>query len=201
MRTRALALALVLLAPAVAGAAERNKIRLQAVSVDPSGTLDEGGLVASADRGTGVRLAWERLWRDRYGLELAGAVSSHDTEAFLAGVDLAAGEVRITPFTAALNFHPWSGRRADLFFGAGLAWVLFSDVEFEIPGSPVEQVSAADELTWMAQAGLDVPLGESYGLSFAVQYLDAEAELESLAGSPSLPLEPLVVAAGLLIRF
>lgn len=201
MRTHALVLALVLAVPAVAGADELHRIRLQGISVDPSGELDEGGLVARADRGTGVRVAWERRVGSRYGLELAGAISSHDSDAFLGGVDLAASEVEMTPFTAALNIHPWAGRRADLYFGAGLAWVRFSDVDFEIPGSPVEQVSAADDLTWMAQIGLDVPVGPRYGLTFAVQYLDAEAELESLEGSPTLPLEPLVVAAGLLVRF
>lgn len=201
MRIHALVLVLVLAVPAVAGAEERHRIRLQGISVDPSGQLDEGGLTAEADRGTGVRIAWERRIGSHYGLELGGAVSSHDTDAFLGGVDLAASEVKVTPFTATFNVHPWAGHRADLYFGAGLAWVRYGDVDFEIPGSPVEQVSAADDLTWMAQIGLDVPIGPRYGLTFAVQYLDAEAELENLDNSPTLPLEPLVVAAGVLIRF
>lgn len=206
MRTRpsltfAALAALALAAPSLALAQEeRNRFRIQAVSVDPSGSLDEGGLAAEVDRGSGIRLAWERIWNGRFGLELGAAFSSHETSASLGGVDLAAGDLAVVPLTAAFNFHPWPERKLDLFVGAGLAAIDYGDVEFELPGSAPSEVSAATDLTWLIQAGLEFPIGPQYGLSLAVQYLGAEAELE-LDGSPVLPVEPIVIAFGLTVRY
>lgn len=179
---------------------ERNRFRIQLVSVDSSGSLDEGGLAAEVDRGDGLRFAWERLWNGRFGLELGAAFSSHETSASLGGIDLGTGTLHMVPLSAAFNFHPWPERKLDLYVGAGVAAVDFSDVTFELPGSPPSEVSAKGELTWLVQAGFDLPISASYDLSLAVQYLGAEAELE-LAGSPVLPIEPLTIALGLSVRY
>lgn len=179
---------------------ERNRFRIQLVSVDSSGSLDEAGLAAEVDRGEGLRLAWERRWKERFGLEIGAAFSSHETSAFLGGVDLGTGKLRMVPISAAFNFHPWPERKLDLFVGAGVALVDYNDVAFELPGAPPSEVSAKSELTWLVQAGFELPIAASYDLSLALQYLGAEAELE-LPGSPVLPIEPLTIAFGLAIRY
>jgi outer membrane protein W len=201
MRKGWVALGMAFAATSLWAAGDGNRVRIEGIAVQPTDRLDQGGLQVEADSGSGARLAWEHVWNGRYGLELGGAVSSHASKASVGGVDISVGEVRMTPVTASFLFHPRARRRFDPFVGAGLALVRYGDVEFELLGSPPERSAIDDDLTWTVQAGFDLGFNGPYGLSFALQYLAADARLADVPGAPTLPLRPWVGAVGLLIRF
>jgi outer membrane protein W len=195
--------AVVALALAVAAPlhAQDQRIRLQGIWVSPSGGFEGQGLSIDVEGALGGRVAWEHLWSSRYGLELAAATSVHGSRATFDEAGLPVSDARILPLTAAFNLHLPSGGKSDLFVGAGLAYVRFSNVEVAFPGEPNQRFKVDDDLTWLAQAGLDLPLGRSLGLSLGLQYLAADAKLHVLGGTADVAVEPWVVATGLLIRF
>lgn len=195
----AVALALVVSTPALAEDGQR--FRLQAVWVSPSDGFAGQGLEIDVDDALGGRVAWERVWGGRYGLELAVSTTVHSSRSSFEGAEVSVGDARLTPATAAFNVHFAGGSRSDLYAGAGLAYVGYSDVEVAFPGAPNERFAIDDELTWLAQLGVDVPIGSSLGLSLGLQYLAAEAELHVLGGAAELSIEPWIAQAGLLVRF
>lgn len=195
----AVALALVVSTPALAE--DDQRFRLHAIWVSPSDGFADQGLTIDADDALGGRVAWERVWGGRYGLELAASTTVHSSSSSFEGAAVSVGDTRLVPATAAFNLHFAAGSRIDLYAGAGLAYVSYSDVEVAFPGAPNERFAIDDELTWLAQLGVDVPIGQTLGLSFGLQYLAAEAELQVLGGVAELSIEPWIGQAGLLVRF
>lgn len=201
MRIFRFALVISLLLPAVASAQDAGRFRIQGLWANPTGDLKEDDVTIEADDAYGIRFAWEFLWSERFGLELGAATSDHDLLATSEGIEMNVADTRMTPITATINLHFAPGAQADFYVGVGAAYVLYDDVTVKVPDEPAEKFSVDDELTWMVQVGLDVPVGDRFGLTFAVQYIDTELDAGSADDHTVVPIEPWVAAAGLLIHF
>ena len=177
---------------------------------------DEGmevGLVG--DAGLGFSIVGERRVSDRLGFEVGARWNEHDLELQLGGVAFcgstfclvtASDSVRPITLSFGLDVHLTPGRRADLYVGPVLAYVLNTDPTFQVLDETL-RVSMDDNLAWGAVVGLDVPFGDrGWHFCGSVRYLESEADAiarddEGEAGTASLDFNPLAVAVGFGYRF
>jgi outer membrane protein W len=177
---------------------------------------DDGASVRlTGDAGFGFSLVGEYRVNDRLGVELGAQWSENDLELQLGGdmfcgstfcTVTASDSVRPLTLSLGLDAHLTPERRADLYIGPMLAYVLYTDPTFSVLDGTL-RVSIDDELAWGAVVGLDVPFGDrGWHFSSSVRYLEAEADAtarddEGEAGAASLDFDPLTVAVGFGYRF
>jgi outer membrane protein W len=198
--------ALLALLPVAAGAQVEHRLRLQGTWSHPTDQFSEededGDVEIAADDEVGIRLAYELLFSERWGVELAAGTSTHDVEVDAEGPfggQFTIGELRVTPVTASLLYHFAPQGRTDFYLGGGLAYVDYGDFDFVDGGddSPTPSAQVDADLTYTLQAGVDIELTEAWGLAGNVQWIDTDADIEDEA----LPFAPLVVGAGVALRF
>lgn len=178
-------------------ASEAQRLRLQIGHV--SSPLELTGTVGlGADNALGARIAYERLFTERFGLEVGLASSQHDLTLVIVNGVPRTSSFRMSPLTLSGTLHVGASNRVDSFFGAGLAYVTVSDYT---PAGSSESISVNSELTWTVQYGMDIALGRKqrlsakrkrWSLGLSVSYMQGEAD----AGSLSLPLETVNISAG-----
>ena len=195
--------------PAAAAAQVEHRFRVQGTwssATDEFREPDEDGdVVIEAEDEIGGRIGYELLFRDHWGVELAAGTTRHDvsvSSGFVSGFEIAS--VRVTPLTASLLYHFNPGGRADFFLGGGAAYVDFGDFELSAPVSdPDDDTSFAvdTDLTYTLQAGLDLSLGDRWGLTGNVQWIDTDIQFADDQEDDELPLAPVIVGAGVALSF
>ena len=218
--TLIVALCAATLAWAGAAAAEVEQtwiIRVGALRVDadPDFRLQQDGVRLTGDAGYGFSLAGEYRVSDRLGVELSGQWSEFDLELELGGGMFcgstfcrvsATDSVRPLTLGLGLDVHLTPGRRADLYVGPVLAYVLYSDPTFRFLDGTVRG-SIDDDLAWGGVVGLDLPFGDpGWHFSGSVRYLRAEADAtarddEGDTDTASLDFDQLAVIVGFGYRF
>ena len=173
----------------------------------------EVGLVG--DAGMGLSIVGERRISDRLGFELGVQWNEHDLELQLGGVVFcgstfclvtASDSVRPITLSFGLDVHLTPGRRADLYVGPVLAYVLNDDPTFRFLDETL-RVFMDDNLAWGGVVGLDVPVGDrGWHFCGSLRYLESESDVtarddEGEAGTASLDFNPVSVAVGFGYRF
>ena len=95
-------------------------------------------------------------------------------------------ELRYRQLTAGLNFHLTPNRRVDLFLGPLVGFVGYGG-DFD------------DDLAWGVNLGVDVPLPWRWYFTGGARYLKSSAEAP--ASGLDLEVDPIILSAGLSIRF
>lgn len=200
----------MLMLPAAAFAQVEQRFRLQGTWSNPTDELrehyEEGDVFIEAEDAFGGRLAYEVLFGDRLGVELAAGTVRHDVavEAELVGFPtsrLELGRIRVTPITASLLYHLAPHSKTDFYVGGGAAYVDYGDFELTIDNAG-EKLSVDADLTYTLQAGLDLKLNERWRLTGNVQWIDTKARFsDDPDADDSLPISPVVVGAGVALRF
>ena len=209
MRTRrtaviasALVFSLALLASAsVAFGAEKGDMRGQVGVLwsSPTGDLVEPGETIEADSAFGVQLSFEYLLTDLIGIEPGLGWATHDVNVKPDGAMLPEeelGEIDYLALTANLNFHILGGESLDFFVGPTVGYVFWGDLESDLF---MTSFPTDDEFVYGANVGLDVPLGERWGLQFSLVYLVSDIVLQD--SSDDLGFDPIQAEAGVSFRF
>ncbi|HKO57546.1 MAG TPA: OmpW family outer membrane protein [Thermoanaerobaculia bacterium] len=203
MRTR-LALGALLLVVALPLAAQSNDVGLWIAGARLHDTTEEDATVGFDDaRGFGA--SFNHFWTTHLSTELAATALKSDRGTISVGgtnvLDL--GELKITPITAALQFHLPSHERFDAYVGAGAAYVLTDDLsssDLDLAG--IGTVRVKDGATWMANAGATFYLGSRWGLGADVKYIAFRPDSNADGGDTTrLDLKPLVVSVGVRVRW
>lgn len=178
-------------------------------------TEDGSSVRLTGDAGLGFSLVGEYRVTDRLGVELGAQWSENDLELEYGGIAFCGSafcivtvgdSVRPLTLSVGLDIHLTPGRRADLYVGPVLGYVLYSDPTFRAMGETL-RVSMDDDFAWGGVVGLDVPLGdEGWHLSGGVRYLEAGSDVtardeEGVAGTASLDFDPVAVFVGFGYRF
>jgi outer membrane protein W len=181
MRIARIAVALSMLGSSALLADDGWRVRLQAGYVTSISDLTTPGFELGADDALGVRLSFEQVFHEKLGLELGISTSEHEfTSSYSPSLGRGVtSEFRMTPITAIANWHFREDevsslgevRRVDPFVGGGLAYVLFGGL------SGGSTSSSDEDLTWVAQFGLDVRWTRRWGLGLAVLYLGPGSDL------------------------
>lgn len=157
------------------------------------------------ESGDGFGVSANVFLTNRFSIE--AAVFDLGSEAELTFEDTAPfemGNVDIRPFTAGVQFHPAGLSRIDPYVGAGLAYVMASDVESEdLRNLGVGALELENELTWQVNAGIGFSVYRGIGLAVDARYIPYEPKSRSsvTGGEEDLDLTTLVVSGGVRFRF
>jgi outer membrane protein W len=195
--------------PAAAAAEVEHRFRIQGTWSNPTDEFrepdEDGDAVLEAEDELGVRIGYELLFRERWGVELAAGTTRHDVSAsYGSSQRFELARIRVTPITASLLYHFNPRGKADFFLGGGAAYVHYGDFELSVPFTdPDDNNSFAvkSDLTYTLQAGLDLKLNDRWGLTGNVQWIDTDAEFADDEDGDKLPIAPLIVGAGVALRF
>jgi outer membrane protein len=195
--------------PAAAAAEVEQRFRIQGTWSNPTDEFrdpdEDGAVVIEAEDEIGGRIGYELLFGDRWGAELAVGTARHDVSVSgVPGPRFDIGRIRVTPVTASLLYHFQPRGRVDFFLGGGAAYVDYGDFELTLPVSDPEDPSSfavKSDLTYTLQAGLDLKLNDRWGLTGNVQWIDTDAQFADDEEEDELPIAPLVVGAGVALRF
>jgi opacity protein-like surface antigen len=171
-------------------------------------TTDDGSPVtASADSGLGLGFAFERRFSSRLGLEILVASAQPDLvlAAAMDGEEMRITDgLSMTPLMAGLTVHLTPKSTVDLWLNAGLAYVLYGDLEFTPPVGDPLRLSASNDFGWSAGVGIDIPFGDSgWAATASARYLDTSLEVQDLddPGTVTLDADSVMGAVGVAYRF
>ena len=125
-----------------------------------------------------------------------------------AGIDidgervLSAGRLKLRPVTADVQWHFLRDSRFSPYVGAGLAYVIADDLsseDFDLAG--IGRVEIDNEVTWNANVGLNIWVYRSFGVALDANYIALETDSKAATGSEKLKLNPLMISAGVKVRF
>jgi outer membrane protein len=214
----AIAMSFTLHAPLSAQEAGDFQVKLFGTMVDPDGAIDDveldaiglpAGTDTRADTNYVPTIAAEYFVSPNISLETICCVTQHDVVGTgpLAGAGLVAN-ANIVPATISVKFHPLPNAAIRPYVGVGPTYFIFID---EQPGAATRALGAtrqhlSDELGFALQAGVDIPLGERFGLSIDAKRYFVSTTARWFAGNTEVlrtrhELDPWVVSAGVSFRF
>ncbi len=206
-------LTLIFSFPSFPAAAEVSWVlRAGGVWVDADGSLRQnpsGGdqVESDADPAFGLAVTAEVRTHERVGFEFGAlAVTSQKL-----GVRVSSGSESFTVeddldlmiFGAGVNFHLTPGKKADVYLGPFIAYALFDDLGFLVPGeiAPV-RFGIGNEFGFGAVLGVDVPIAERWIFNATARYLALGIDpIGPDGGADTLDLDPLALGLAIGYRF
>lgn len=213
----------LLVIPATASANGKWHLRGFAAWVDPD--LDFRGedfgdpIRAETDSKFGFGFAAEYQMSRRWGVEFSALTASPETQVTVTMVDPAASVTAVddqsfTPLSAGVNIHLTPKSRVDLYFGAFLAYVLYSDLTFQFQtilpanGTVIRidervKIKVDDDIGVGALLGVDIPFGEGgWGVTGSIRYLDTDLDATDEDGdNQKISFDPLIATFGIKYSF
>ncbi len=201
--------------PATAETYERSwQIRLDGLWIDPdfgAERIDANGdrlvLESSDQLGAGLTLAYR--FSRRLSFEVGTAFVEPDitvrfeldSGARVEAID----SLRFLPITAGLNLHLTPDRKVDVYLGALVSYVSYSDLALDFVGTGLSAtLEADDDFGWGVTFGVARPLAQGpWSLHFGAQYLNTAVDLfDPIEGEgESLDFDPLIARFGIGYRF
>jgi outer membrane protein len=170
------------------------------------------GVKVSNDTQLGIIPAY--MITDSWGLELLLATPfEHDVD--IAGTNLSAGSIKHLPPTLSLQWYPRGGSSGwQPYLGVGLNYTVIYDEKVDqdlkaalgaLIGAEKVELELEDSFGFSAQAGVDIPLSEHWGLNAGVWYIDIEssAEIKTDVGAVKfdVDIDPWVYNIGIAYKF
>lgn len=154
----------------------------------------------SIDDGFSPTFTVEYFFADNWGIELLGALPfSHDVNIPLAGGQVATA--KHLPPTVTINYHLPTDGPIDPFFGIGVNYTTFTDVQ--TTGLLAGATMTIDDSTGLAaHAGFDYALSDSGAVRFDVRYLDIESTVTvNGINLGKTTIDPFVVGLSYVMKF
>jgi outer membrane protein W len=173
------------------------KLRFGLQLNSPTGDFVSAGQTTELDDTTGIFVSVEFRVNDRFGIESGLDQGSYDIDVSQSGFPtLDFGEVDALALTLNGNFHLMPERKFDLYVGPTVGYMFWDDIDDNVFGGTI---ATEDELAIGANAGIDVPIGESrWSFGGAVRYLATDLAIK---GGPDIGVDPIQVKAGLAFNF
>jgi len=203
MRTRLALAALLLLAASLPLAAQSNDLGLWVAAAQIGDTSADGSTI-KFDDGRGFGASLNHFWTDHLSTELgATALKSDDGGIFVDRQRLfATGELKMIPITATVQWHFGRHARFDPYVGGGVAYVLTDDLEGDELSPVVGKVEIDDGTGWTIGAGATFNFSNRLGIGVDAKYIRFRPDSAPPGGETvRLDLDPLVVSAGVRLRF
>lgn len=203
-------LALLLLAALPAAAQRHFELFVDAEGVHRSSrhgfSPGESDYVPQFDEGGGLGGGVNWFFSERFSVEAKIAALATRMTLVTAGSDYVAtldlGWTTMYPVSAVAQWHPLPGKGIQPYLGAGLTYVIVSDVE-ETVGSP--EVRFGNPAGLVVAGGLRIPLGDQWVLFGDARYVPVETRGTIQFGRGTtvadMDVRPLIVAFGAGYRF
>ena len=178
------------------------------VEADVDEIDSDGDTRAESDSAVGFGASLEYRFNRRIGLEMGALVTDPDINIRQDqgnGQTVTASDgLGLTPIFASLNFHLTPDRRFDVYVGPTLAYVLYDDLTFTVPGQNGARLEGDNEFALGLNLGFDAALGDSsWTFGGSAKYLDTTFD-STLAGDDDrieLDVDPIIVSLGFGYRF
>ncbi|MEH6567684.1 MAG: OmpW family outer membrane protein [Halioglobus sp.] len=166
------------------------------------------------DSDTQLGLIGAYMLTDNFGLELlASTPFEHDIS--VSGTGIEAGSIKQLPPTLSLQWYPRGGKAGwQPYVGVGVnyTYVFDEEVDSDLEGALGALIGATDvelevdsSFGLAAQAGVDFPLGEHWGLNVGVWYIDIDttAKIKTDVGNVKfdVDIDPWVYNIGIAYKF
>jgi outer membrane protein W len=162
---------------------------------------DSTGL--SFDNAKGFGVSFNHFWTGPLSTEFS--VSSLRANA---GIDIAgtraldAGQLKLMPFTANLQWHFARGSMFAPYIGAGLAYVSAKDLSSaDLDAAGIGRVKIDHKASWDANAGVNIGLGKMFAVAIDGKYIKYEPDSTAAGTTEKLKLDPVVISAGIKLRW
>lgn len=173
------------------------------LEVDPSGGSIPGFSSKErleVDNDNGFFFDYERMIAKKLGLKFGANFNKYDLDVSSGPRQGHFGELKQTPLTVNLLFHPAPLSHTDFYIGGGFAYVLNKKIDIENDFGPGGRnaLDVDDDKTWNAQLGVDFRFGDSnFGLNLDAKYIKQSADSEL----GDIQVDPLIGGAALAIRW
>lgn len=200
-----LAILMLLASTASAQTSKSNDVTVMITSSqfeDPSITFDEEERISfEFDEDLGYGVAYNRFWTNTFSTDFAAHRLSADLSVTGDGEPLLdLGEIEATAFTAIGQWHFRRATRFSPYVGAGLAYVTGSfDAIDDEEGEATFDFE--NETTWVANFGADINLNETFAIVLDGKYVQWEPRAEGDEEAEALDVSPLMLSAGVRVRF
>jgi outer membrane protein W len=173
------------------------KVRFGLLYSNPTGDLSSSGQTTELDGSTGIHVSAEFRVTDRIGVEPGLGYAKHDIDVKESGFPtLDFGDTKWTALTVNGNFHLLRERKFDLYVGPTIGYVFWDSINTSL--FPTD-VSTDDDFAIGANAGIDVPIGDSpWSFAGALRYLKADLGVQ---GGDDIGVDPMQVKIGLSYSF
>ncbi len=162
---------------------------------------DSTGL--SFDNAKGFGVSFNHFWTGPLSTEFS--VSSLRANA---GIDIAGtraldvGRLKLMPFTANLQWHFARGSMFAPYIGAGLAYVSAKDLSSaDLDAAGIGRVKIDHKASWDANAGVNIGLGKMFAVAIDGKYIKYEPDSTAAGTTEKLKLDPVVISAGIKLRW
>jgi outer membrane protein len=182
--------ALVLSAPVLHAAPGDNIARLKVINIDPDVGSNGAGL--DVDDNTTAEIGITHFLTSNWALDLGVSFAKLDVK--LNGND--SGSTKILPINLLAQYHFMPEGTWRPYVGAGVNYTHFSDVNIQGGSVNLEK----DRFGPVIQAGLDVPISESWSVNADVKKIWLSTDVSG-AASGSVDLDPWIFGLGIGYKF
>ena len=163
------------------------------------GTTNDSGSAIRFDRGNSFGVSWNHFFSAQLSTELAAFAVRHDGTIGVGGFDvLKVGQLRMTPFSAIVQWHLVHFRRIDPHLGGGLAYVRSDSLHSaDLDAAGVGRVRVKSRIGWTDDAGVMFGITDKLGVGVDGRYIG----YRPMSGPPDatvrLQLSPVIYSLGL----
>ena len=151
------------------------------------------------DEDMGVGLLYNRFWGSSFSTELAYQRLGADLTLSFDDIREDLGELDLDILSATGQFHFARGSFLSPYIGAGVAYI--SGETGFIDGDEIETIDLRNEVEFLGNAGLNLALGRGFGLFLDGKYIVYEARGEDDDEEDALDVNPLIISAGVKLKF
>lgn len=191
----------VLLLPLTAAAQSNELGVFISTSQFEDNEIEDAGDVFDAefDEDMGVGILYNRFWFG--GLSTEFAYQRLGADLTLSAEDIAedVSELDLDVLSGTVQLHFAQGSMISPYIGGGVAYI--SGEAGAIDEDELEATDLESEIEFLANAGLNVALGRSFGIFLDGKYIMYEARGEGESDGEALDINPLIISAGLKLRF
>lgn len=183
--------------------AQMGELGLWVATSQVDETREDDVLVTFDDaRGFGISL---NQYFGSFSGELAATALTQSGKITADGVDdIDIGDLDLLPITATLQYHFAKGARVSPYIGGGLAYILADDLNSDdLDAIDIGTVEIDDELTYAAQAGLDINFTPRFAIGVEAKYIAFTPESATAGDDEPVDLElnPIIFSAGVKLRW
>jgi opacity protein-like surface antigen len=159
--------------------------------------VDDFDLEFDEDMGYGI--LYNRFWFGGFSTEFAYQKLGADLTVSFEDIAEGVGDINLDILSGTAQLHFAQGSMLSPYIGGGVAYV--SGDAGSIDEDELEDVDLENELEFLANAGLNIGLGQRFAIFVDGKYILYEARGQGDSDGEALDVNPLIISGGVKIRF
>lgn len=110
-------------------------------------------------------------------------------------------QLDMLPITAVAQYHFNPEGRLDPYVGMGIAYIIFDEFTSKDPDVDFSDVDVRNDYGAVFNAGLSFEFGFGFSVMGDIKYVPVENKITTTVGETKFDFNPLIISAGLAVRF